>query len=141
MPIARARCRRLLLPLLVVVGALQPLHAQAPAAPAPALDFTVYRERVEPAFVAPRPGLMPCVECHAGRVGTRFRLEPLADGATRWTEEQTRKNCAAVSTLVVPGTPMGSRLLLHPLARDAGGDGFHGGGKHWASQADAEWQV
>jgi YVTN family beta-propeller protein len=41
----------------------------------------------------------------------------------------------------VPGDPQTSRLLTHPLDRSAGGDAFHGGGKHWRTQADAEWRV
>jgi YVTN family beta-propeller protein len=34
-----------------------------------------------------------------------------------------------------------SKLLLHPLAVEAGGDPGHDGGKHWTSQDDPEWQV
>src|SRR5205085_9241400 len=33
------------------------------------------------------------------------------------------------------------RFLRHPLDKDAGGDPFHGGGKHWHAQSDPEWQV
>jgi hypothetical protein len=32
-------------------------------------------------------------------------------------------------------------LLLHPLSKEAGGDHFHAGGKHWKSQSDPEWQI
>jgi hypothetical protein len=39
---------------------------------------------------------------------------------------------------VVPGS-LKSKLLTHPLAEDAGGDFYHNGGKHFASQNDAEW--
>ena len=42
---------------------------------------------------------------------------------------------------VVPGNPLKSPLLLHPLAEAAGGDRFHAGGKHWKSQSDPEWQT
>jgi len=42
---------------------------------------------------------------------------------------------------VVPGDPLKSPLLLHPLAVKAGGDHFHAGGKHWQSQNDPEWQI
>jgi hypothetical protein len=42
---------------------------------------------------------------------------------------------------VTPGDPTASRLLMHPLARTAGGDPFHGGGKHWTTQEAAEWQT
>ena len=34
-----------------------------------------------------------------------------------------------------------SKLLMHPLAEEAGGDDFHGGGHHWKSQDDPEWQT
>jgi len=43
--------------------------------------------------------------------------------------------------LVVPGDPLTSRLLMMPLAHEAGGDPFHPGGKHWESQKDPEWQT
>jgi hypothetical protein len=34
---------------------------------------------------------------------------------------------------------MSSYLLKHPLARDAGGDISHGGGRQFASQNDPDW--
>ena len=34
-----------------------------------------------------------------------------------------------------------SRLLVHALDEQAGGDFYHNGGKHWSSQNDAEWQT
>jgi hypothetical protein len=42
---------------------------------------------------------------------------------------------------VVPGEPLQSKMLLHPLAKKAGGDNFHAGGKHFQSQSDPEWQT
>ncbi len=119
--------------------------AQAPgpssATPAQSLDFEVFKTQIQPILLARRAGAVRCVQCHAGNVGTRLRLERLAEGATTWTDEQARKNFEAASTLVVPGDPMASRLLLHPLDRRSGGDAFHGGGKHWLSQDDPEWQT
>ena len=115
--------------------------AQPAAPPRAALDYDVFKTRVQPVLLAPRAGLVRCVTCHAGKVGTRLRLEPLAGGTATWTEEQSRKNFETVSSLVVPGAPMSSRLLLHPLDRHAGGDAFHGGGKHWRDQTDPEWQA
>ena len=130
---------------LVSLGLLLATAAGAfaqPASPPPAgLDYDTFKTRVQPVLLAPRAGLVRCVTCHAGKVGTRLRLEPLAEGAATWTEEQSRKNFATVSSLVVPGLPMSSRLLLHPLDRQAGGDPFHGGGKHWRDQTDPEWQA
>lgn len=113
----------------------------APARTASALDFEVFKTRIQPIFLTKRDGLMTCATCHSGKVGTRLQLVPLSDGASAWNEDAARKNFAAASSLVVPGVPMSSRLLTHPLDRHAGGDSFHGGGKHWRSQADAEWAV
>jgi len=42
---------------------------------------------------------------------------------------------------VLPGVPLKSRLLVMPLAHEAGGTEFHPGGKHWESQADPEWKT
>src|SRR5437762_13779577 len=58
-----------------------------------------------------------------------------------WDEEQSRKNFEAWQRVVVPGDPTASRMLMHPLAAEAGGDPFHAGGKHWQSQDDPEWQT
>ena len=112
------------------------------------LDFALYRENVEPIFLIPRggghgPGASPCVTCHA-HVGTPLRLEHLQeseDGRVFWTEEQSRRNFEVVSRLVTPGSPETSRLLLKPLAEEAGGAPFHVGGKFWEDQSHAEWQT
>ena len=109
-------------------------------AAAQSLDFEVYRTKVEPIFLKKRPGHARCVACHeAGN--SAFRLQPLDKTTNAWTEEQSRKNFDAVSHLVTPGNPTGSRLLLHPLAPDAGGDRFHGGGRQFPSQSDPDWQA
>jgi hypothetical protein len=34
-----------------------------------------------------------------------------------------------------------SKLLVHPLVTEGGGDYYHGGGKHWNSFLDPEWQT
>lgn len=116
--------------------------AQAPsgAAAASPLSFEVYRTQVEPLFLVKRQGNARCVDCHAPGAGT-LRLQVLPPGTYAWTEEQSRRNFEAVSKFVVPGSPRASRLLRHPLSRDAGGDAFHGGGKHWKTQDDPEWQT
>jgi YVTN family beta-propeller protein len=120
---------------------LAALLGQQPAAPpaTAALDYDFYKARVQPLFLEKREGHARCVQCHAG--STTLRLQPLPEGAFSWTEEQTRKNFEAVSTMVVPGSPGASKLLRHPLSRDAGGDVFHGGGQHWASKDDPDWKV
>ncbi len=65
----------------------------------------------------------------------------LAPGATQWNEQESRKNFQVWEQYVVPGDPLSSVLLVHPLAEKAGGDRFHAGGKHWQSQEDPEWQT
>ena len=74
-------------------------------------------------------------------MASRLRLQPLKEGATGWTEEQSRVNFEAVSRLVSPGDPAASRLLLHPLAVSAGGDPTHTGGKFWPTRDHEEWKV
>lgn len=102
------------------------------------LDYEFFKTKVQPIFVARRAGHARCIACHVS--GTPLRLQPLAPEATTWTEEDSRKNFETVRRMVVPGS-LKSRLLLHPLAEDAGGDFYHNGGKHWSSQNDAEWQT
>ncbi len=115
-----------------------PVLWSASPADGPTLDYTFFKEKVQPIFLKKRPGHARCVTCHWH--GTPA-LQPLAAGADTWNEAQSRANFAAWKLYVVPGNPLQSRMLLHPLATDAGGDRFHAGGKHWKSQSDPEWQT
>src|SRR2546425_4555089 len=127
--------------LLLLVAALltqQPataaLRAQGPGpSAASALDSEYFRTKVQPIFVAKREGHTRCVSCHSK--GTPMRLQELAPGATTWTEEQSRKNFQVVQSRVVPHNLSSSKLLLHALLSDGGGDFYHSGGKHWNSPA------
>ncbi len=117
--------------------------AQSPQSSAqsqPSLDYETYRTRVEAVFLKKRQDGVRCYDCHSA-LSTRLRLQPLPTGSSSWAEEQSRRNFEAVSQLVTPCAPMKSRLLLHPLASDAGGDPMHTGGKFWTSQSDPEWQM
>jgi hypothetical protein len=116
------------------------LTATASVALAQSLDFETYRTRVEPIFLKKRPGHARCVVCHEAN-NSAFRLQPVPAAGASWTEEQSRKNFESVSHLVKPGDPMKSKLLLHPLAPDAGGDEFHGGGWQFVSQKDTDWMA
>ena len=104
-----------------------------------ALDYEFFREQVEPIFVHKREGRARCVVCHATR--TRFRLQASPPEGATWTAEQSRRNFETARRMVMPGDPLGSRLLQLPLAEEAGGNSFHPGGKHWTSQTDPEWQT
>lgn len=125
------------LSVLIMIG----LAVQQPPAPMAAsgqLDFEFFKTQVQPIFLTKRPGHARCVSCHTA--GTVMRLQPLSPGSTTWDEEQSRKNFAVVGLSVTPGS-LQSKLLIHPLATKAGGDGFHSGGKHWDSQNAPEWQT
>jgi hypothetical protein len=102
------------------------------------LDFQTYRTRVEPIFLKKRPGHARCVVCHEAN-NSAFRLQAMPPVGGTWTEEQSRKNYENVTHLVKPGDPLASKLLIHPLAPDAGGDQFHGGGWQFVSQKDPDW--
>ncbi len=122
-----------------VIWALTMLLVQPSAAPVE-LDFEYYRTQVEPIFIEKRPGLTRCVVCHSGEERVAF-LEGLEPGATTWSEEQSRRNFETVSSLVTPGDPLASRLLVHPLEPAAGGDEFHTGGRQFSSQDDPQFRT
>jgi len=103
------------------------------------LDYAYFKTNVQPLFTEKRPGHARCSTCHS--TGTAFRLQALPPGRTAYTEEESQKNFQMASRFVVPGSPAGSRLLLMPLAHEAGGTEFHPGGKHWMSQDDPEWKA
>jgi hypothetical protein len=106
----------------------------------PTLDYDFYKARVEPIFLKKKPGHTRCVVCHS-ESNNFLRLEPLSSGAKAWSDEQSRKNFEAVSKLVNPGEPMVSRLLMHPLAPEGGGDVFHSGGRQFTSVNDPDWKT
>jgi hypothetical protein len=133
--------------LLMLVAGLLTQHpatavprAQEPGSPsASALDFEFFKTRVQPIFVARREGLTRCVSCHSK--GTPMLLQELSPGATTWNEEQSRRNFQVVAARVVPHNLIQSKILVHPLLADGGGDFYHSGGKHWNSFLDPEWQT
>lgn len=102
------------------------------------LDYEVFKSAVQPIFLKQRLGHARCYGCHVLE-NRAFHLEPLAAGATNWTEEQSRKNFDSVSRLVVPGDPASSLFLHHPVAPENGGDAFHSGGRQFASYDDPDF--
>ena len=123
------------------VESKQELSPQAQTDPSSSsVAFETYRTRIEPLFLSRRKNGVRCYDCHS-TMATRLRLEPLPAGNSSWTEEQSKKNFEFVRQLVTPGEPARSRLLLHPLAPEAGGDPTHTGGKFWQTQSDPEWEL
>jgi hypothetical protein len=121
----------------LLVAAFVGAHAQQSAPAAPALDYEFFKAKVQPIFLTKRPGHARCISCHGQ--GTPLRLQALAPGAATWTDEESRKNFNVVRRVAQAG--LKSRLLTHALEEQAGGDFYHSGGKHFASQNDPEWQV
>lgn len=116
------------------------LFQAPPASPvASTLDYGTFKDKIQPLLMEKRPGHARCITCHS--TGTAFRLQPLPKGRPAYTDEESRKNFEAVSRFVLPGVPLKSRLLVMPLAHEAGGTEFHPGGKHWNSQSDPEWKT
>ena len=109
-------------------------------AAAPALDYDAFKSKIEPIFLQKREGHTRCYVCHA-ESNNNFRLEKLSPGQAMWSDEQSRKNFTMISKLVNPGDPDTSRLLLHPLAPEGGGDVFHSGGRQFADKNDPDWKT
>ena len=113
--------------------------AQQGTSSSTSLDYEYFKTKIQPIFLAKREGHARCVACHIS--GTPLRLQSLSAGSSTWSEEQSHKNFLAVQRYVVPGHPEQSRLLIHPLAEEAGGDDFHAGGRQFASKSTREWQT
>lgn len=125
---------------LAAAGSLtQAWSQQASSTATPSLDYEFFKAKVEPVFLAKRPGHARCVVCHSFN-NAPFHLVRLSPGSTTWSEEQSRRNFELVAKVAQPGFE-GSKLVVHPLAEAAGGDPHHGGGQQFASKDDPNWQV
>ena len=126
---------------LLVTGAVAvALLAPPGEARAQALSYEFFKASVQPIFIKRRPGHSRCIVCHAG-ANNAMRLTPLATGATNFTEEQSKTNFETVSRIVVPGKPMESHFLLHPLAPQFGGGLYHSGGRQFETTDDPDWKA
>ena len=122
------------LSVVVVAGAaLAAVSGSEVASQSKPLDFETFKSRVEPIFLELREGHVRCYTCHSEN-NSAFHLERLPAGSNFWSDEQSRKNFQSVSGLVVPNDPAKSRLLIHPLAPEAGGDLFHSGGRQFGGR-------
>jgi|Marorgknorr_s2lv_3_1036020.scaffolds.fasta_scaffold27420_2 mono/diheme cytochrome c family protein len=113
--------------------------APVPEEPPQTLDFEFFRTCVQQIFQSKREGRMECVHCHGG--GGRGFAQSLPEGRDYWNLEESQENFEIIQRYVEPGWPMSSRFLTHPLTPEAGGDGYHSGGRRWMSQDDPEWQM
>jgi len=124
--------------MLVAMLGQQPTPSSTASTSSSSLNYEFFKTKVQPIFLFKRPGHARCISCHGS--GTPLRLQPLSPGSTTWNEEESRKNFEVIQRVAIPGN-LKSKLLVHPLEEQAGGDFFHSGGKHFNSQNDAEWQV
>ena len=112
---------------------------EAVASVRPTPDFEFFQNCVQRIFVTTRPGALPCTECHgAGPAGF---AGPIGGGREFWNEEESLRNFGVAARLIEPGEPTRSRLLMHPLAFEGGGDYTHNGPRRWTSMDDPEWQM
>ncbi len=111
------------------------------ASQAATLDYDYFKAKVQPIFLTKRPGHARCVMCHAD-ANNMLRLQKLPEGQTAWSEDDTRKNFDTVSKIVsAVDDPLTAKILLHPLAPEAGGDAFHSGGRQFANKNDPLWKT
>ena len=105
------------------------------------LDYDYFKAKVQPIFTTKRPGHSPCVVCHAG-ANNQLHLEELPKGEATWNEEQSRKNFDTVSKMInAVDDPLQAKILMHPLAPEAGGDAFHSGGRQFENKNDPLWKT
>src|SRR5882762_4997741 len=77
-------------------------QSAAPPAQSATLDYEFFKARIQPIFLAKRPGHARCVSCHTTN-NTPLRLVPLSPGSTTWNEEQTRENFELAKRVAHPG--------------------------------------
>jgi len=122
-----------------VAGSLSQAGSQTAPSPAasPSLDYEFFKTKVQAVFLTRREGHARCVICHTFN-NAPFKLVPLSPGSTAWNEEQSRRNFELIKRVAMPGL-LESKLLIHPLAEEAGGDYHHGGGQQFGSKQDPHW--
>ena len=121
---------------LAAVGSITKVEGQTAS---PSLDYEFFKTKVQPIFLTKRDGHARCVACHTVN-NAPFKLVALSPGAPTWNEEQSRMNFELVKRVAMPGF-LESKLLIHPLAEEAGGDDHHGGGQQFSSKQDPAWQI
>ncbi len=99
--------------------------SEASAELTPEIDVEFFQACVYPIFFQPTPNGLACVNCHS----------------EEFTQTNPEASWNAIDRLIEPGYPTQSRLLMHPLHPDAGGDYVHNGVRRWRSQDDPEWRM
>ncbi len=100
-------------------------RSEASAESPPDVDFEFFRACVQPVFFQVTPDGLACANCHSAE----------------FTQTDPEESWNAIDRLIEPGRPTESRLLMHPLHPDGGGDYVHNGVRRWLSQDDPEWRM
>jgi hypothetical protein len=124
---------------LAAAGSLKQAGSQPASSPnaSASLNYEFFKAKVEPVFLTKRPGHARCVVCHTLN-NAAFHLVALSPGSTTWNDAQSRQNFELVKRVAAPGF-LESKLLVHPLAEQAGGDPHHGGAQQFSSKEDPAW--
>ena len=124
-----------------VIAATVALAGATLTSQAAGLDYEYFKAKVQPIFLTKRDGHARCVMCHA-EANNMLHLQKLPEGQATWSEEDTRKNFDTVSKIVQSvDDPLTAKILIHPLAPEAGGDAFHSGGRQFADRNDPYWKT
>jgi len=135
------KCARLAVAIAVSIAVFAAANATNVLAADASLDYDYYKSRVEPIFLTRRPGHARCATCHVD-ANNAFKLQKMSvKKDVAWSEEESRKNFTLASSLVTPGNPDKSHLLMYPLAPEAGGSTYHSGGRQFDTKNDADWKT
>ena len=104
------------------------------------LDYEFYKAKVQPIFLAKRPGHAPCVVCHA-EANNMFRLEklPPANRMDRGADAQEFRH--GFENRRGGGRSADRQDTASSAGAEAGGDAFHSGGRQFASKSDPNWKI
>jgi hypothetical protein len=125
--------------LAAAVGTARQAESQTASAPGASLNYEFFKDKVQQVFLTKRPGHTRCVVCHTAN-NAAFHLVPRSPGSETWNDAQSRLNFELIKRVAMPGY-LESKLLIHPLAEQAGGDPHHGGGQQFSSKDDPAWQT
>ena len=134
-------CERLVVAITVSIAVFTAANATNVMATDASLDYDYYKSHIKPIFLTRRPKHARCATCHVD-ANNAFKLQKMSvKKDVAWSEEESRKNFTLASSLVTPGNPDKSYLLMYPLAPEAGGSTYHSGGRQFATKNDADWKT
>src|SRR5258708_20100074 len=96
---------------LAAAGSLTQAWSQpASSTASPLLNYEFFKAKVEPVFLAQRPGHARCVVCHTFN-NAPFKVVRLSPGGTTWTEEQSPQNFQLLRNVAQPALHVTNQFL------------------------------